>query len=250
MTGTQAVDRAAMLVARVVRADEPVGFSALADETGLPRSTTSRLLTALERNLLLARDSDGTFTAGPLFSEYAAGHDPGRELGRLAEPVLQEIAELTGETVHLGVPNGTQVVQVAQVDSRYVLGARDWSQIDVPSHCSAQGKVLLAHGALRMPTEPLETPTDRSHSSLTALQAELERICRAGYAVTVDELEEGLSAVAAPVRAGRLLAALGVSGPTARIGPDADRIGRTLVEQADSLSSRLRRRRTNEEGAA
>src|SRR3954453_22191720 len=74
MTGTQAVDRAATLLARVVRANEPLAFSALAEETGLPRSTTSRLLAALERNMLLARDVDGSFLAGPLFSEYAAGH--------------------------------------------------------------------------------------------------------------------------------------------------------------------------------
>ena len=254
MTGTQAVDRAATLLARVVRADEPLGFSALAEETGLPRSTTSRLLAALERNLLLARDGDGSFLAGPLFSEYAAGHDPGRDLGRIAEPCLQELAELTGETVHLGVPRGSQVIQVAQVDSRYVLGARDWSQIDVPAHCSAQGKVLMAHGALPLPSEPLDTPTEASHTSVAALTAELERIGRRGYAVTVDELEQGLSAVAAPVfgsalgRAGAV-AALGISGPTARIGSHADRLGRTLVEQADVLSRRLRRR-THKEGAA
>jgi len=254
MTGTQAVDRAALLLARVVRADEPLAFSALAEETGLPRSTTSRLLTALERNLLVARDGAGSFLAGPLFSEYAAGHDPGRDLGRIAEPVLDVLAELTGETVHLGVPRGSQVIQVAQIDSRYVLGARDWSQIDVPSHCSAQGKVLMAHGTLPLPTEPLDTPTRESHTSVAALTAELERIGRMGYAVTIDELEAGLSAVAAPVFGSALgrasvIAALGISGPTARIGTHADQLGRTLVEQADTLSRRLRRR-THEEGAA
>jgi len=256
MTGTQAVDRAVTLLARVVRADETLAFSALAEETGLPRSTTSRLLAALERNMLLARTGDGSFLAGPLFSEYAAGHDPGRDLGRLADPFLQELAELTGETVHLGVPRGTQVVEVAQVDSRFVLGARDWSQIDVPSHCSAQGKVLMAHGALPVPAEPMDRPTEKSHRSVEALTTELERIGRMGYAVTVDELEEGLSAVAAPVFGsalgrGGVVAALGISGPTARIGSHADQLGRTLVESADSLSRRLRRRATShKEGAA
>ena len=89
---------------------------------------------------------------------------------------------------------------------------------------------------------------------MAALTAELERIGRRGYAVTVDELEQGLSAVAAPVfgsvlgRAG-VVAALGISGPTARIGSHVDQLGRTLVEQADALSRRLRRR-THKEGAA
>ncbi len=252
MSGTQAVDRAAALITLVVEADEPIGFSALADETGLARSTVSRLLTALERAHLLERDPSGAFLAGPLFALYAARHDPTREISRLAASTLHAVAEHTGETTHLAVPRGGDtVVQVAQVESRYVLGARDWEGVHVPPHCSAQGKVLHAYGALPRPTGKLETPTPDSIATLDDLDRELEKVLRRGYAVTRDELEAGLTAVAAPVRGrdGAVVAALGVSGPTARLAAAADQTGRLLVEHADALS-RMLRRRPLKEGAA
>jgi IclR family acetate operon transcriptional repressor len=249
--GTQAVDRAAALISLVVQADEPISFAALVEEAGLARSTTSRLLTALERSHLLERDAAGSFIAGPLFALYAARHDPWREVGRLADPTLHRIAQQTGETVHLAVPRGDTVVQIAQVDTRYVLGTRDWMGVEVPPHTSAQGKVLYAFDALSLPDGDLETPTERSIGTLTQLRRELQKVRRDGYAVTRDELEQGLSAMAAPVRGrdGNVIAALGVSGPSARIARRADQIGRLLVEQADVLSRQLLRR-TLKEGAA
>lgn len=251
MSGTQAVDRAAALVALVVQADEPIGFRALADTSGLAGSTTSRLLAALERAHLLERDAAGAYLAGPLFALHAARHDPTREMSRLAEPTLRAVAERTRETVHLAVPRGDTVVQVAQVATRYVLGPRDWSGVEVPPHCSAQGKVLYAYGALPHPGGPLARPTDRSVGDAASLRRQLENVCRIGYAVACDELEPGLSAIAAPVRGrdGTVVAALGVSGPTARIAPVSEPTGRLLVEHADDLSHLLRRR-TLEEGAA
>jgi DNA-binding IclR family transcriptional regulator len=251
MSGTQAVDRAAALIALVVHADEPLPFTTIADETGLARSTVSRLLSALERSALLERDAHGSFIAGPLFALYAARHDPWRELSRLAGPTLHKVADLTGETITLAAARQDTVVQVAQVDSRYMLGTRDWMGVDVPNHCSAQGKVLMAFEALPLPSGPLETRTDKSISDFARLRRELSRITKDGYAVTRDELEPGLTAVAAAVRGrdGHVIAALGLSGPSGRIASKADQLGRLLVEQADALSRQLRRR-TLKEGAA
>ena len=70
----------------VVRADEPLTFAELQAECGLPKSTTSRMLTALERTELLERNAAGSYVAGPLFWLYAARHDPWEELVRLARP--------------------------------------------------------------------------------------------------------------------------------------------------------------------
>src|SRR3954471_6280543 len=111
-SGTQAVDRAALLVSTVVRADEPLTFADLQEECGLPKSTTSRMLTALERSGLLERDAAGSYVAGSLFWLYAARHDPWQELVRLARPTLDRIGADTHETVHLSVARGDRVVQV------------------------------------------------------------------------------------------------------------------------------------------
>lgn len=251
--GTQAVDRAAALVDLVVRADEPLSFTELSDETGLARSTTSRLLAALERTELIERDPAGGYVAGPLFALHAALHDPWPQIARLARPVLEAVGEQTGETVHLGVVRGDNVVHIAQTESTYLLSARDWNQVDVPPHCSALGKVLYAFGALPLPTGRLERRTPRTVADREALTAELERVRRTRVSTTFDELETGLSAVAVPVE-GRegVIAAIGVSGPTARLQHRVDHIGSLLLEQADELSGRLFSRRSHRttEGAA
>ncbi len=249
MTGTQAVDRAAALLGLVLDADEPVAFRELADISGLAPSTTSRLLGALERNGLVRRELSGEFTAGAVFSRYAARHDPDAELARLAVPVLESVAERTGETVHLTVPKGRQVVQILQVESRYLLGSRDWSTVDVPPHCSAQGKVLQAQGVLELPDEPLEQPTDRSIRDLRQLRRELERVRSTGWAAACDELELGLSAVAAAVcDEDRVVAALALSGATARIEPELDDMVAVLLEEADRLTHRISRHAQTPDG--
>jgi IclR family transcriptional regulator, acetate operon repressor len=243
-TGTQAVDRAAQLLALVVQADEPISFTDLAEETGLARSTTSRLLAALEANRLLERDPDGAYLSGPLFALYAARHDPWSQVARLAEPILQKIGADTGETVNLAVPRGDTVVQIGQVNATYMLGARDWMHVTVPPHCSALGKVLYAFDCLAVPEGDLEQLTDRSLATSATLRSDLAAIRRRGYATTREELEIGLDAVAAPVhgRDGNVIAALGVSGPSARLRGQLDEVGRLLREHSSALSQVLRRR--------
>lgn len=240
-SGAQAVDRAAGLLTRVVEADAPVTFAELQETCGLARSTTSRLLAALERGRLVERTGPGAYVGGPLFVLYAARHDRTQQLARLARPVLEEVGEATRETVHLAVANGDRVEHVSQVDGTYLLGASDWNDVDVPVHCSALGKVLLAHKALRLPEGPLAAPTEQTITLRADLEGDLEWVREHGYAVTHDELEIGLSGVAAPVFGpdDDVVAAVGVSGPTARLEQRAEEVGQLLVHHARTLSRRL-----------
>ena len=121
-TGTQAVDRAAELLAHVVEAAAPRTFTSLVEETGLAKSTASRLLQALERHRLVQRDRSGGFRPGAVFALYAARQSFGSDFVELTTPTLERIGARTGETVNLAVPRGDAVVQVAQVDSVHLLG--------------------------------------------------------------------------------------------------------------------------------
>jgi len=257
--GTQAVERAAALVATAVRADEPLGFAELAESCDLAKSTASRLLTALERAELLERDGTGLYRAGPLFWLYAARHDRWDELVRLARPTMEKLGNDTRETVNIAVAHGARVIQVGQVDSQYMLGTRDWTQVEVPPHASALGKALYAVAALPVPRGRLQRLTPHTVGDGSALERQLAHVRRRGWAVTVDELEIGLCGVAAPVRggAGEVVAALGVSGPTQRFQGRVDDVGRLLVDRARELSALLergtsqeRRTRKEREGAA
>ena len=146
---------------------------------------------------------------------------------------------------------GDRVVQVAQVDSTYLLGTRDWTEVDVPAHCSALGKVLLAYGVLDLPIGELEPLTPATVTDRHELRRQLEQDRRRGYSSTLDELEIGLTGVAAPLRGsgGEVVAALGISGPSPRLVDRRDEVGRLLNERAEQLS-RLLRRRTRNEGVA
>jgi DNA-binding IclR family transcriptional regulator len=202
------------------------------------------MLAALERADLLERDRDGSYVAGSLFWLYAARHDPWEELVRLARPAMARISEDTHETVNLGVTRGERVVQVAQVDSRYMLGTRDWTEVEVPAHCSALGKVFYAYDVLRLPSGPLERPTVATLADVDALRRDCQRTRSRGWAATTDELEVGLTGVAVPVHRGRgeVIAALGISGPTPRLEGRLDEIGRHLLDQSAQLSLLLRGR--------
>lgn len=239
-TGTQSVDRAAGLLTRVVQADDPVAFGDLADATGLPRSTASRLLSALERADLLARDETGGWVPGPLFDVYAVRRTDDDALAGAAAATMRALGEATGETVNLGVARYGTVIQLAQIDSTFRLGSRNWVGTDVPAHCSSLGKVFYAYGALEVPQGELEKLTEHSLTSGDALRAALPGIRRLGYATTVDELEPGLTGVGAPVRRrGAVVAALGISAPTSRLAAALDETGALVSRHARALSDRL-----------
>lgn len=240
-TGTQAVDRAATLLVEVLQAEHPVTFAALTDATQLPKSTVSRLLTSLERHGLVRRGPDAAIGPGPAIARYAESSRTDI-LARVAQPHLARLGELTGETVNLAVSGTRAVEQIAQVDSRYMLGAVNWVGREVPFHCSALGKVLLAYEAAQLPKGRLERYTERTITSRTALQSDLAKVRRLGYAVAVSELEPGLVAIAAPVTdaSGMVIAAVSVTGPSVRLtGERIPRVARLLLAESKAMSRAL-----------
>jgi IclR family transcriptional regulator, acetate operon repressor len=241
--GTQAVDRAASLLTYIVEADHPVTFAEVTEAAGLARSTSSRLLAALENNRLIERCGAGEYVGGPLFVLYAARHDRNAQLARLAHPMLERIGELTGEDVHLAVAAGSRIDHISQIDSTYLLGARDWSDIEIPAHSSALGKVLLAWDVMPRPRGSLETPTGHTLRSRGDLDVDLAQVRTRGYAITRDELEVGLAGVATPVFGPDkdVVAAVGVSGPTARLDARLEELGHLLKDHTEQLSALLRR---------
>jgi DNA-binding IclR family transcriptional regulator len=239
--GTQAVDRAATLLVTILQSEDPLTFTDLQRESGLAKSTVSRLLSSLENNGLVTRDEDGTLLPGSVLTRFAHANRPYDELITLAATHLDAISAQTGETVNLAVVVDHEVEQIAQVDSTFLMGNVNWVGMRVPLHCTALGKVFLAEGA-HLPDGRLERRTPRTIAGRDRLEAELTRVRKQGWAVADSELEPGLVAIAAPVRSadGSCIAALSVSGPSIRIGRDRfAAIGELLVREAGRLSADL-----------
>jgi IclR family acetate operon transcriptional repressor len=241
--GTAVIDRGAQLLTLILESESPRGLTDLAQDAGLPKSTASRLLNALERNGLVEQQGErGRFRAGPVVVRFAGGL-AGRNLVELAQRPMSALADATGETINLGVAGHGGVEHLSQVEGKHFLGTTQWVGRTVPYHCSANGKVLLAYSAARTPLEgPLEPLTSRTIVVPARLQSDLTKIRREGFAGAIDELELGLSAVAAPVfdENGDVVAALSVSGPTLRLTPKRIAELRPLViKQCRALSKLL-----------
>jgi IclR family transcriptional regulator, acetate operon repressor len=257
-SGTQAVDRAAHLLAEVVQSADPMTFTGLSVATGLAKSTTSRLLLALERNRLVRRDDHGRFLPGEMFVSFACRGGAEAGLVAVAQPFLDRLGKATGETVNLGVTSNGMVEQIAQVDSTYMIGGTNWIGLSVPLHCSALGKVLLAYGAAQFPpASRLERRTSKTITTEAALKQDLAAVRGRGYAVTDEELEPGLIAIAAPVHGadGAVVAALSVSAPATRMPKERATLAATsCVAEAAGLSAvlgyRQRAARNRKAGAA
>jgi IclR family acetate operon transcriptional repressor len=220
-TGTQAIDRAAQLLVRVVESAQPPSVGELAARAGLPKSTTSRLVSALERQGLVQRLGDrGRLTAGPVLLRYA-NRDGSSTLVELAAPSLRRLADASGETINLAVPGVDGVEHLAQEDTAHFVGVTDWVGRKVSFELAANGKVFLA----------FSTPS-----------SQFAQIRARGYATSIDELEIGLTAMAAPVigPTGDAIAALSISGPTARLTSERIvQLAPLLIDEATQLARRL-----------
>jgi DNA-binding IclR family transcriptional regulator len=230
-SGTQSIDRAAQLLIAVADSAAPIGVGELAEATDLPKSTVSRLVAALERHALVQRDSlRGPLRPGPVMMRLARRGIGDRDLTELSADALRRLAEASAETINLAVPTPLGVEHLSQVDSHHFIGSTNWIGRRVPHETTAVGKVFLAFGAVRVGGQ---------HAGLVP---ELEAVRVRGYATAVGELEPGLAAMAAPVRAGAgdVVAALSISGPETRL--TRERIAAlqpVLLHEAATVSARL-----------
>ena len=192
-SGTQAVDRAALLVSTVVQADEPLTFADLQEACDLPKSTTSRMLTALERSELLERNDDGSYVAGSLFWLYAARHDPRRGPGpagrpdaggdRRGDPRDREPQRGPRRPGRAGRPGR---LAVPPRHPRLDPGRRARALLVARQGLPRLGRRRPARRAARAPT----TATPHRPDARCAPTATRTR--KRGWAITVDELEVGL----------------------------------------------------------
>ncbi len=224
----QSAERVLSLLASFEDGRPELSVSDIAASLGVHKSTASRLAATLERTGFLARSG----------RRYRLGVEVIR-LGTLAlrstdivaamQPAMEKLSQLTGETINLAVPAGPDILNVAEVPSTYILSCSGgWIGRRTKPHAVANGKVLLAFGAIPLPAS-LERYTEHTITTAEALQAELAAVRRDGYATAAAELEEGLTAVAAPVLrpGGSCVAALSISGPAYRMPPEKlDDLGR------------------------
>ena len=241
----QSVDRALTILEVLARVGE-AGVTDIAAELGVHKSTAFRLVATLEQHRLVEQSGDrGKYRLGVGVLRLAGATTARLDLVQEARPVCRQLASDTGETVNIAVLSESSALYLDQVAGSSALQPHNWVGQHIPLHATSNGKVLLS-GLDRPRLDAIlgRLPTYTSHTitKKAALRGELDRVREHGYAVAVDELEVGLTAVAAPIRNahGDVVASMSVSGPTFRLSADrVDGVARQLVEAAEEVSHRL-----------
>jgi DNA-binding IclR family transcriptional regulator len=241
------VGRAISILELLAEGDGELGVSELGRRLGVHKATASRLVSTLaERGLVQRNPVSDKYRLGFGLVHLAGAVMAGLDLVQQARPVLEDLARETGETVNLAVLDGDAVMHIDQTTGSRSIVTANWVGRRTPLHCTSNGKVLLAHlrpdEQDRLLARPLERLTSNTIVDPEAMRAELRQALARGYARAVGELEEGLNAVAAPVRRadGVVEAAVSVSGPSFRMPPrDLHRIAQLSAGAAADISRRI-----------
>jgi DNA-binding IclR family transcriptional regulator len=242
----QSVDRA-LAVLDLLAAHGELGVTEIAAELTVHKSTAFRLVTALEARRLVEQVSDrGKYRLGLGILRLAAATTGRLDVTREARDLCERLAKQCNETVNLAILDDGAAVNVLQELGGASVASRDWIGSRTPLHATSSGKVLLAYAPARVRdsvlSAPLESFTPQTITSATKLAADLDVVRAAGWASTDEELEAGLTAIAAPVwdSSGRVVASISVSGPSYRLPPDRRPAIANLVRAAAAdLSLRM-----------
>lgn len=238
----EAVQRAVAVLDVLAEQRADLGTNEVARRTGINVSTVSRLLATLaDAQLVQYVPSTGRYRLGIRILQLASVARQNLDIRTLARPHLEELAQMTGETTTLSLPSEHDVLTIDAAHSEaLVLSVASIGRNSVP-HATAVGKVFLAWGG-HTPRGKLEAFTPKTVTDPVVLRTELEHVRRQGWAQAVGERETQLNGVAVPLldSGGRLVAILGVQGPSTRFRQREMRSAvRTLTERASVIASVL-----------
>lgn len=221
----QSVRRAVRVIEQLAAEKSPIAIGQLSKKIGLHVSTTHRLLSTLKADRFVQQDpASGKYALGSRLIFLGQQYLEGLDLRHVARPFLEELSEQTGETANLVVLNQGEALYLDKVEAG--LGLRISSRIGnrAPLHCTAAGKILLAAmsgGGLEQwfAKHRLDALTLRSVTEPENLRGEIEKVRRQGFALDLEECEEGAHCIAAPVQSsrGETTAAVSLSGPSIRM---------------------------------
>ena len=240
--GAQAALRAVRLLKLFTNERPDMSLAELSRASGLNKTTTHRLLRALQSEALIDRNpATSTYSLGAGLMALGVQALASSDLRRRVRPVLRNLARETGETATLEVPFEDSMLILDEVAGKHVLGSAGNIGTRWPIHATSTGKVWLAFddsGIDRL-EQKLKPLTSRTVVHKSDFQPQLAEIRRRGYAITIDELEEGFTAVATIIRGalGDVQGALSIGGPTQRLtAARRAELGNSLCRAAERLN--------------
>jgi DNA-binding IclR family transcriptional regulator len=242
-SATRVVD----MIEAVAESLDGLGVSDLARRLAIPKSSAWNVAATLVGRRFLERTATGRLVLGERLFDVARGARFDRSLKEVAHPLMAELMERTRESVFLGVLTPDfEVLLVHKVLGPEVIRYDADVGQTIPAYCTAGGRMLLTSLPPRELARFLKATrrarlTERTVTDRRRLLHEIEEVRRAGVAFNFGERVAGASGIAAPVYAGsgRLIAELGLAGPTARLHARRAELARLTCETAARISTAL-----------
>lgn len=242
------LEKASDLIDCLGRAGGPVTLGYVRGALGMPKSSTHRLLSELATLGIVRRTDDGRYSLGPRLLYWGEAAADTFDLRAIADQPMRRLRDEVGESVHLYVREHDTRICIAAVEGRHEL--RPFIQLGrpLPLRVGAAGKLLLAFAGQAVQDAELRRAREEASATPNApgvhLGEQLDQIRQQHWAASVGEREEGVSAVATSVvdSRNRVVAALCISAPTTRLGPEQlDRMRPALLQCAGEVSALLQR---------
>ena len=255
----QVLDRTLQILDLLAQADTDLGPSELGTALSLHRSTTHRLLQVLERHQFIRKSTvEGKYALGMKLFQLGCRVVAHVDLASRANPYLRQLVEATGETAHICVLNGTEMVSIANVEGPWTLRTPATIGRRTQLHCTAVGKAYMAHmpeAEQRDLLSRLTLPrfTKRTLVTRATLASELQRVRERGWAMDNEEIEEGLRCLGAAVHnhSGAVVAAISVAGPVFRVTKQRlPGLVRSVISIAQALSRDIGYQAPSRKGSA
>lgn len=225
VTTVQSVDRALVIIEVLQAHPRGLGVTELANHLDVAKSTIHRLLMSLMQKGFVKREEDSEkYVLGLKLIELGETVSDRLDIRKIASPILQKLAEVTGETVHLVIMDHLEVVYIDKTESAATI--RMFSRVGkrAPMHCTGVGKAILAY----LPEDkldqvldekPMKKFTETTITNKQEMREHLKLIRKRGYSIDNEEHEEGIKCAASPIfdHNGNVVAGLSVAGPIMRI---------------------------------
>ena len=248
-----AVERAILILFELRNAGKPMGVSELSKEINIPKASTFRILQTLEKHkMVIEHPEQQEYTLGPSILQLGSRVETASFIELVSTPYLKELAQSTKETANLATPQGNKVVitktEVGRIDPKLTLSLGPIADI----HSSSLGKALISETSPKEIThllgqDPFPQHTKNTITTIDKLLEELQSVRETGISMDIEETEEGLICIGAPIYdwQNNITAAISLSGPKSRLNEVYIQRAKVAVQKsAESISKELSRKKS------
>ncbi len=244
----QSVDRALRIVSLVSQNKDGLGVTELASYLELNKSSVFKLLSTLVSHGFIEQDEETKkYKLGYKYLELSAILLESIDIRSQARSFLEKLETLTNEVIHLVIYDQEELVYIEKLEGNETLRTHSKVGRRAPVHCTSVGKVILAHLSEEVVDSIIEKNglprhTDYTITNKETLLKELKKVQKQGYGVEVEENEQGISCIAAPIfdHRGNITAAVSISAPSIRLTESRlEELKPAIIQTGLNISKRL-----------